>query len=253
MSGFNGSGTFVISAVGLPYVTGTTISSTVGNQWNTDLATGLSTCLTKDGQSLPTANIPMSGFKLTGLGSATTTADALAYGQVSAVLSGLSIAAAGATSGQLVFPATQNASTNANTLDDYEEGTFDPGLTFGGAFVGGTLTAHAGQYIKIGKMVQFSLRLTIGNPGSSTGEAKITNLPFTADSSNEAAAPCAMTASTLNLSAGYTQYVGQIDVSATTISMLQLGDNISAQIFTQTDFTGNTTAIRMSGTYRASA
>lgn len=28
--------------------------------------------------------------------------------------------------GQIVFPATQNASSNANTLDDYEEGTWTP-------------------------------------------------------------------------------------------------------------------------------
>lgn len=32
-----------------------------------DIATGLSTCITKDGQTVITANIPMAGFKLTGL------------------------------------------------------------------------------------------------------------------------------------------------------------------------------------------
>lgn len=79
MSAFNGSGSFVISGSGLPYVAGTTISSTVANQLNTDLATGLSTCITKDGQSLPTANIPMGGFKLTGLAAATAAGDALSY------------------------------------------------------------------------------------------------------------------------------------------------------------------------------
>lgn len=83
MSAFNGSGTFVISGSGLPYVTGTTISSTVGNQLNTDLATGLSTCITKDGQSVPTANIPMGGFKITGLGSGVDPTDAVAFSQVS--------------------------------------------------------------------------------------------------------------------------------------------------------------------------
>lgn len=58
MSAYNGSGTFVVSGVGLPYVTGTTISSTVVNQLNTDLATGLSTAITKDGQTTTTASIP---------------------------------------------------------------------------------------------------------------------------------------------------------------------------------------------------
>ena len=40
-------------------------------------ATGLSTAITKDGQTTITANIPMSNFKLTGLGDATSGTDAL--------------------------------------------------------------------------------------------------------------------------------------------------------------------------------
>ena len=44
------------------------------------MATGLSTCLTKDGQTTPTANIKLGGFKLTGLGNPTTSGDALAWG-----------------------------------------------------------------------------------------------------------------------------------------------------------------------------
>ena len=36
----------------------------------------------------------------------------------------------------ITFPATQSASSNANTLDDYEEGTWTPTVTFGGASVG---------------------------------------------------------------------------------------------------------------------
>src|SRR4051812_19417445 len=58
MSAYNGSGTFVITGTGLPYVTGTTISSTVVNQVNTDLATGLSTAICKDGQTTTTAIVP---------------------------------------------------------------------------------------------------------------------------------------------------------------------------------------------------
>jgi hypothetical protein len=58
MSGFNGSGTFVISGSGLPYVVDTIIDETVANQLNTDLGTGLSTCITKDGQTTTTQRIP---------------------------------------------------------------------------------------------------------------------------------------------------------------------------------------------------
>jgi len=34
--------------------------------------------------------------------------------------------------GQIKFPATQNSSADANTLDDYEEGTWTPTLPNGG-------------------------------------------------------------------------------------------------------------------------
>lgn len=58
MSSFNGAGTFNISGVGLPYIVDTVIDQTVANQLNTDLATGLSTCITRDGQSTTTQSIP---------------------------------------------------------------------------------------------------------------------------------------------------------------------------------------------------
>ena len=83
--GFNGTGTFLINSTGNPVVTGTTISSTWLNALTADLATGLTTTLTKDGQSTPTANIPLGGFKLTGVGVATTTGDALSYGRTATV------------------------------------------------------------------------------------------------------------------------------------------------------------------------
>jgi hypothetical protein len=92
---FNGSGTFLISSVGNPVTTATTISSTWANALTADLATGLTTCITRDGQSTPTANIPMGGFKLTGVGLATATGDALSYGRAATVAA---LTATGATS-----------------------------------------------------------------------------------------------------------------------------------------------------------
>ena len=47
---FNGSGTFVVTTSGIPVVTGTVISSTMFNSLMTELSTGLSLTLTKDGQ-----------------------------------------------------------------------------------------------------------------------------------------------------------------------------------------------------------
>lgn len=60
-------GTFTLVS-GNPVVTGTTISSTWANNTLSDIATGLTTCLLKDGTQVVTANIPMATFIFTGLG-----------------------------------------------------------------------------------------------------------------------------------------------------------------------------------------
>lgn len=76
------SGTFSLYTPGNPVVTGTTIQSTWANNTLTDIATGLTTCLLKDGTQTVTANIPFSGFKLTGIGAATALTDASRADQV---------------------------------------------------------------------------------------------------------------------------------------------------------------------------
>ena len=55
---YNGSGTFVVNSSGQPVVTGTVISSTAFNALTADLATGLSTAITKDGQTTTTSRVP---------------------------------------------------------------------------------------------------------------------------------------------------------------------------------------------------
>jgi len=55
---YNGSGTFVINSTGQPVVAGTIISSATFNALTADLATGLTTAITKDGQTATTARIP---------------------------------------------------------------------------------------------------------------------------------------------------------------------------------------------------
>lgn len=75
---FNGSGTFTIINT---FVPSTTILSAAVNQNFTDIATGLTNTVCKDGQQTLTANIPMSTFKLTGLGSGSARTDSLNLGQ----------------------------------------------------------------------------------------------------------------------------------------------------------------------------
>jgi hypothetical protein len=75
MPPYNGSGTFSPPAADYPAVTATVINSTKRNNVDADFASGLTNCITRDGQSPPTANIPLGSFKLTGAGAATAAGD----------------------------------------------------------------------------------------------------------------------------------------------------------------------------------
>lgn len=76
----NGSGTYSLPS-GNPVVTGTTIQSTWANTTLSDIATALTQSLSQDGQTPVIANLPMGGFKLTGLGAGTTAGDSVRYEQ----------------------------------------------------------------------------------------------------------------------------------------------------------------------------
>jgi len=85
----------------------------------------------------------------------------------------------------ITFPATQSASSDANTLDDYEEGTWTPGIVGSSGSAGAqAYSVQAGRYIKIGRFVLLTGYLTLTNKGSWTGAATINNFPFTVNSGN---------------------------------------------------------------------
>jgi hypothetical protein len=85
--------------------------------------------------------------------------------------------------GQIKFPATQNASADPNTLDDYEEGTWTPGISFGGGTTGITYSKQNGNYTKIGNLVICPFEVVMTSKGSSTGAVRITGLPYTSKTS----------------------------------------------------------------------
>jgi hypothetical protein len=95
---------------------------------------------------------------------------ALSVGNVAPTTSGAGI----------TFPATQSASSDANTLDDYEEGTWTPTYAFSTS--GSVTTASEGRYTKIGRVVVIEARIYTTAISSPTGNATITGLPFTAAS-----------------------------------------------------------------------
>jgi hypothetical protein len=110
-----------------------------------------------------------------------TAGNAITFTQVLAVGKDTSLALQGATSQSgtgITFPATQSASSNANTLVDYEEGTWTPtvvGETTAGT---GTYTHQNGNYVKVGQMVCVSALITLTNH-TGTGNILFGGLPFT--------------------------------------------------------------------------
>jgi hypothetical protein len=83
----------------------------------------------------------------------------------------------------ITFPAALNASSDVNTLDDYEEGTFTPTINFGGGSTGLTYngTFTSGFYTKVGNIVYVNGSVVLTNKGSSSGQARMGGLPFTAN------------------------------------------------------------------------
>jgi hypothetical protein len=87
----------------------------------------------------------------------------------------------------ITFPATQSASTNANTLDDYEEGTFDVTVTMG---TSGTCTMDSTlnkmKYTKIGRVVTIQGQIQVSSVSSPVGDMRM-SLPFTNATTDEGA------------------------------------------------------------------
>jgi hypothetical protein len=104
-----------------------------------------------------------------------------------------------ATSGQIQFPATQNASANANTLDDYEEGTFTVTDQSG---AGLTFSNNTGRYVKVGGLVYFAMDVIF--PTTASVANIVLSLPFQSGTS------CAFSAAVGYSNAGFipSAYIG---------------------------------------------
>lgn len=147
----------------------------------------------------------------------------------------------GASSGQIKFPSTQNASSNVNTLDDYREGTWTPGFSFGGGTVGITYTTQTGLYTKIGKLVYVRGSIVLSSKGTSTGSAAITGLPFASGANS------GLLLDFYSNMATFTGAVAEVDQGLTTAS-LYIPGAASTAAATDANFT-NTSRIFFSGCY----
>jgi hypothetical protein len=93
------------------------------------------------------------------------------------------------------FPATQSASSDANTLDDYEEGTWTPLYEPETGAFGSITMQTGGVYTKIGDTVFVNCQMLVSSLtiGSASGSVRISGFPFAAQASTGSANQFAVT------------------------------------------------------------
>jgi hypothetical protein len=142
----------------------------------------------------------------------------------------------------ITFPATQAASTNANTLDDYEEGTFTP-FAYGSTSAGtATYGSQVGNYTKIGNTVDFRIVLAWASH-TGTGNLYVGGLPFTQNTTSSSRF-------------AYT-IVGELITYSGQLTALNSGADTNIVLFSQVSATGlvnvamdaNVTYLVITGTY----
>jgi hypothetical protein len=155
------------------------------------------------------------------------------------------------TAGQLVFPATQNASGNANTLDDYEEASWTPVLGGAGGTSGQTYSVQSGRAIKVGKKVTAWFRCVFTAKGTITGQLQLQGLPYTIVSdSNYAPLGHASWADSVT---GFTNLLVAGVNNTTTANFFYVGAAAVNVTSVVTGDIGNTTAINGVIEYEAAA
>lgn len=186
------------------------------------------------------------GFAVSGAKVLDVSSTGLAVTGTTSTTTGMAVGGATAGAGGIAFPATAVAVADVNTLDDYEEGTFTPVLSFGGGTTGITYAIQSGSYTKIGNRVEWSCFITLTSKGSSTGAAAVAGLPFASANSDNAYASVSVRANTVT----YTGMIMAIHTKNTaTVSFEQLSEAGSNTSMTDANF-ANTSNILLSGSYR---
>lgn len=129
----------------------------------------------------------------------------------------------------ITFPAAASLSTDVNTLDDYEEGTWTPTYTpASGSFTSISVTG-TGRYVKIGKTVYFwaETRTTTATIlGTASGNLYITGLPFTSDANGGGG--CIYISQKFNLGTSVNGMQAVVDASQTRMYISKNASNAGA-------------------------
>jgi hypothetical protein len=158
---------------------------------------------------------------------------------------GVGGATAAASGSGVSFPATQSASSDANTLDDYEEGTFTPVIT---GSVSGTVSG-TGVYTKIGNLVYVCTSYNVITGSAPVGTYSITGLPFASSSSIDIY-PFSM-AAFFAFGFDSSKILNAFVIGGTSvISLAESVNNSASTDITAANFTAGSIYFRVSGSYR---
>jgi hypothetical protein len=144
----------------------------------------------------------------------------------------------------ITFPATVSASSDANTLDDYEEGSWTPSL--GGNT---TYSTQDGTYTKVGNLVFVKGFLQIDVLG--TGSVRrISGLPFTSENPAAGGYVAGLNVAYYNSAATNITYGVVAILVNTTIADVHYATTAAAGLVFNGTFFGNSARIEFSGCYR---
>jgi hypothetical protein len=121
----------------------------------------------------------------------------------------------------ITFPATQNASSDANTLDDYEEGTFTVTTNGDGT---GAFSAQTGEYTKIGNICIVRIIFSVSTNFTSSG---IGGLPFTVSGSSSVS-NTGFIGSVITSSSNESPVTAQAETSSTSVYLFVGSNNGNA-------------------------
>ena len=199
------------------------------------------------GQSGSTITI-VSGHNLVGSGSGLTSLPAANLTGTLPAISGANLTNLPAHSGNVAFPASQSASSNANTLDDYEEGTWTPQLTDGTNTNATAAGNNLGEYIKVGRAVFISCTVSTTAIGSLSGQIWCDGLPFTVKGGNLGFAVMAGSGGGMGLSAGHNMS-GNFNGNTTKIAIYTWDVSTGTSGMQASEWGGGNTQMTFAGHY----
>lgn len=155
--------------------------------------------------------------------------------------------------GQVKFPASQNASSDVNTLDDYEEGTWTPAITGSTSTTGQSYSKQKGTYIKIGRSVTIQFEVILTAKGTITGNVMLSGLPFTIAPSSPNESYAGIVITEWNMSSAWSWIGGETNANTTRFFVTGSQGAVSTTQFPAASDIGNATYLIGSATFEASA